>query len=439
VRRTLRLCLLVLVSIAGLVAGRLLAGRWAGPHLLAEARQRFEAKYGPLRPELATERIPESTNAALLLEEAATRLSIDRADRELLGTCGLRPASVREPEVRSGLEAIAHRNEEALRLLDRAAERPDALFATRAGHFGGDSSDVLPRLMEAGRLVRALAAAATEQADDILLSVQLDRLATLTRAFRLQRTLAFADAAISIERSIHASLHERATRPVEPEIADRWIVLLESLERAPDLRSILAGEATVADAVISGTATSGSPAKQAGWYWPWTTDHQRADLLDLYADIETRIETPEARWPESSGGVRAPSLPTWQAILNPFSNPALASKFMRPMVLNVVASFQRLDAERALALSSLAHYGGSANALPPHVAWTDEAVTRRELEEGAIELSLSSARERLLEEAADLGEADPRRSQLERDADRLIWTLAPSRADSHAVAGVLAP
>ena len=84
-RRTLRLCLLVLVSIAGLVAGRLLAGRWAGPHLLAEARQRFEAKYGPLRPELATERIPESTNAALLLEEAATRLSIDRADRELLG------------------------------------------------------------------------------------------------------------------------------------------------------------------------------------------------------------------------------------------------------------------------------------------------------------------------------------------------------------------
>jgi hypothetical protein len=439
VRRTLRLCLLVLVSIAGLVAVRLLAGRWAGPHLLSEARQRFEEEYGPLRPELATERIPESTNSALLLQEMATRLSLDRADRELIGTCGLRPASVREPEVRAGLEAIARRNEEPLGMLDRAAERPDALFATRAGQFGGASSDVLLRLMEGGRLVRALAAAATEQADDVSLSVQLDRLATLARAFRLQRTLGFADAAISIERSIHASLHERATRSVPPEIADRWVVLLESLERAPDLRSILAGEATVADAVISGTAASGSPARQAGWYWPWTTDHQRADLLDLYADVATRIETPEARWPESSGGVRAPSLPIWQAILNPLSNPAQFSKLLRPMVLNVVASSQRLDAERALALSSLAHYGGSANALPPRVVWTDEAVTRRQLEGGAIELSLSSARERLLEKAADLGEADPRRAQLERDAARMVWTLAPSQVDSRADSGVLAP
>jgi hypothetical protein len=341
--------------------------------------------------------------------------------------------------VRSGLEAIAHRNEEALRLLDRAAERPDALFATRAGHFGGDSSDVLPRLMEAGRLVRALAAAATEQADDVLLSVQLDRLATLTRAFRLQRTLAFAGAAISIERSIHASLHERAARPVPPELADRWFVLLESLERAPDLRSILAGEASVADAMTSGTAASSSPTAKVRWYWPWKSDHLRADLLGFYAEIATRIETPEARWPESSGPDRAPHLLTWQAILNPFSNPAQFSRFMRPSVLDIVASSQRLDAERALALSALAHYGGSAHALPPRVVWTDEAVIRRALEGGGAELSLSNARERLREKAAGLGEGDPRRSQLERDAARMVWTLAPARLDSRAGAAELAP
>jgi hypothetical protein len=428
-RGLVRAFALTAAVLAVLFALRLLAARAAGSSQLAAASGRFEAAYGPMRSDLVDERVSEEANAAPLLVEAGRRLTISRSELELIGTCEERPASVSEAEVRARLAALASTNDGSLALVDRAASRPRALFSPRRGLLRDGSFETAVNLTKASRLVRALGEAAIEMRDDQALSLQLERLATLTVALRDQRALGFLFPALRSEESLLGLLHERAHRSVSPDLADRWLGIIARLEAAPDLREVLATEAAVSDAINTVSAESGGLGAEP-WYSIWTNDHWRAEFLNGYSAVAGHLESPAALWALDTTQPREGAGRWWVALLNLRSKPEIFRWMILPSLRESIDVSQQVDALRELAVETLRSASGRASDQLPHVAWTDERVQRRVIGDRVVELSLPVAVRTFADRAAQFDASDPRHANLQRAAARMVWVVVPASSSS---------
>lgn len=429
-KRSNRILATVVAVVTALVAVRLIAGRRAGASQIEEARARFVQMYGPLPLELVDQRPSPEENAAPLLIEAGKRLRLAANDLELIGTCEESPAAISEPAVRLRLSAVAAENAESLALVDRAAERSDALFSARRDLLRDGSFETAIDLTRMSRLVRALGTLAVEEDDDAALTLQIERLSTIARALRQQRAIGFLTVALRAEESLFALLHQRVRHEASPERIERWRELVDILEAAPAIREILATEAAVAYD-RTGDPTNGGASDAEPWYSIWTNDHWRADLLTAYLEAGNHFDTSAALLGPGAAPPDESSFRRIAVLFDPSAKSEVLRWMLLPGLLAAVDQSQQVDALRTLATETLRRAAGETPSEPAPAPWTGERLHVRAIGDGRVELALPEAATALRALAAEFEPEHPRHRWLANSADRMTWVLAvPSRPTS---------
>lgn len=373
IRRALRFAGLMLMGLTLLVALRIVAGKLAGPSVLARAEREFQRDVGSL--ELANwfqPAPPPDQNLGTRLLAIGRRLPSDLR-RQLQIVRGV-PLGGESDDAILGLQEVIARQQ---RLLEELRALPD-LPQSGADRLEGP----------AGSSKRSSAAYANSEevllpaqilAADARLALHLDDRARALADLRalqwlstiLRRDPGLLSWALARPAEEHALTIARVLLQRDgAEVAAGVSAELAALETGSDLRRMLAGEALLSRQMTrERTMASAAPEQGAPWadlLFPYTSAHLEAASLSSSAFVARALEIPVPRWPRDWAD---PSLGRSQlhGLICPWAPFPVVEPTLRRLVFDGLREGQRFASARRLGriAAALAIEGPRAHATTP--------------------------------------------------------------------------
>jgi len=433
IRRALRLFALGLAGLLLLAAARIVAGKLAGPHVLARAERDFARHVGPLElAAWAPGHLPAEQNGALALWHATDAIApwpgggIPPLSRVLLSE------GVSEPNLLDEAISWTSRNRETLAALRRLVDFPWSSFGDPRDRglspAARESLEDPLRFLLPIRLLLADAGLALHAGDRRRVLEDLAAMRVITVMLRREPILLTHGVSGALEQQTLGVAHA-VLRTEGDAVAAGVAAEIAALAAAPGLRHALAGEALLAREWLRRMVSEeGSrPGRRDSWpdlLEPFTADHYVADHLAATTRVVRGMATPAPRWPER--WTNPPELwPQLVALVWPLAPAPLAGVSIQTLGFHYAEAEQFLLSSRRLGEIATRLAGRTSEAPPlaelpggeAPLPWSDEPprIERRAdggwtvsapagirkvwagyREEGSIPRSWFEARERLL-------------------------------------------
>jgi|GEM_PF-1939746 hypothetical protein len=306
IRRAFRLSALALAGLLLLAAARIVAGKLAGPYVLARAEREFALHVGPLEIEAwVPAPLPAEENGALALWQATAAIRPWPGERPPTLPRLLAEGAAPDRKLLAEAGEWVARNREAITALRRLVDFPGAEFP------GWRTLEVVRVWLETGRDPRRFflphhlllmdAGLALRASDWNRALEDLAAMRAITVMLRQEPILILHSLSGTFEEQTLAVAHatlRAGGQVVAPGVAAE----LAALAAAPDLRHGLAGETLLARNGIRQLVEERRPSahRHGGWpdlFEPSTADHYVAGSLAATTRVVRGMPIPAPRWP----------------------------------------------------------------------------------------------------------------------------------------------
>lgn len=323
-RRGAKLALLGLALLVLQALARIVAGKLAGPLVLARAEAQFERELGPLLEASAPAATRGDGRGVQLLLDAAEAIRGEGSPLATLGRLGSLATAPHRPDRLDAVRRAVEVNREPLARLHAAADLPlgglAAIYAsrpvTKRRPTAAELEEFLERmrrgerlpgpphpsvLSDAAELLRLDAELALLDGNTARRDRDLVTLGALAALLRHEPPPDSPTLAARVEKQLLAVVHRSLAEVTSAAEIDALDLHLARIEATPRYREALARQTAAERQSIRELIASGLFRQRASDTWevllsPWTAEHLEADHLLAAAAVGRAARTPFPRW-----------------------------------------------------------------------------------------------------------------------------------------------